>query len=162
MSCLGNIVTVTDRPCYSWSGSGPNPVGFLTTFYCLRFENFPFRRLLRLAGLRWRYSNPPPHGSPPSDSRMHSLISNSSRYCVLILCWRNVSSDPLPSNGCLSTVDSLTSGSYLPNRCVSMDVSTVFSDCTGVHASCCNIKVIAVVHSVPKLISIYNFKTVGL
>jgi hypothetical protein len=22
---------------------------------------FPFRRLLRLAGLRWRYSNPPPH-----------------------------------------------------------------------------------------------------
>jgi hypothetical protein len=24
---------------------------------------FPSRRLLRLAGLRWRYSNPPPHGS---------------------------------------------------------------------------------------------------
>jgi hypothetical protein len=23
---------------------------------------FPFRRLLRLAGLRWRYSNPAPHG----------------------------------------------------------------------------------------------------
>jgi hypothetical protein len=23
---------------------------------------FPFRRLLRLAGLRWSYSNPPPHG----------------------------------------------------------------------------------------------------
>jgi hypothetical protein len=23
---------------------------------------FPFRRLLRLAWLRWRYSNPPPHG----------------------------------------------------------------------------------------------------
>jgi hypothetical protein len=23
---------------------------------------FPFRRLLRLAGSRWRYSNPPPHG----------------------------------------------------------------------------------------------------
>jgi hypothetical protein len=23
---------------------------------------FPFRRHLRLAGLRWRYSNPPPHG----------------------------------------------------------------------------------------------------
>jgi hypothetical protein len=23
----------------------------------------PFRRLLRLAGLRWRYSNPPPRGS---------------------------------------------------------------------------------------------------
>jgi hypothetical protein len=24
--------------------------------------DFPFRRLLRLAGSRWRYSNPPPHG----------------------------------------------------------------------------------------------------
>jgi hypothetical protein len=23
---------------------------------------FPFRRILRLAGLWWRYSNPPPHG----------------------------------------------------------------------------------------------------
>jgi hypothetical protein len=27
---------------------------------------FPFRRLLHLAGLRWRYSNPPPHGQPIS------------------------------------------------------------------------------------------------
>jgi hypothetical protein len=25
-------------------------------------RDFPFRRLLQLAGLRWRYSNPPPHG----------------------------------------------------------------------------------------------------
>jgi hypothetical protein len=25
-------------------------------------SGFPFRRLLRLAGLRWRYSKPPPHG----------------------------------------------------------------------------------------------------
>jgi hypothetical protein len=24
----------------------------------------PFRRLIRLAGLRWRYSNPPTHGFP--------------------------------------------------------------------------------------------------
>jgi hypothetical protein len=62
--------------------------GLMITFYCLRFETspgwrakspylyppgqrgpvippgtgFPFRRLLRLAGIRWRYSNPPPHG----------------------------------------------------------------------------------------------------
>jgi hypothetical protein len=27
-----------------------------------QFRDFPFRRLLRLAGLRWRYSTPPPHG----------------------------------------------------------------------------------------------------
>jgi hypothetical protein len=62
----------------------------MTTFYCLTFETpqpggpapriyipqeqhgrvippgtgFPFRRLLRLAGLRWKYSTPPPHGIP--------------------------------------------------------------------------------------------------
>jgi hypothetical protein len=29
---------------------------------------FPFRRLLRLAGLRWRYSTPPPHGSEGTSS----------------------------------------------------------------------------------------------
>jgi hypothetical protein len=66
---------------------GPSPAGLVTIFYCLRFETpqpggpgprisipqeqggpvippgtgFPFRRLLRLAGLRWRYSKPPPH-----------------------------------------------------------------------------------------------------
>jgi hypothetical protein len=27
-----------------------------------QIRNFPFRCLLRLAGLRWRYSTPPPHG----------------------------------------------------------------------------------------------------
>jgi hypothetical protein len=30
--------------------------------------NFPFRRLLRLAGLRWRYSTPPPHGICHTDN----------------------------------------------------------------------------------------------
>jgi hypothetical protein len=29
-----------------------------------QFWDFPFRRLLRLAGSRWRYSTPPPHESP--------------------------------------------------------------------------------------------------
>jgi hypothetical protein len=64
---------------------GPSPARLMTTFYCLRFETpptwratlfpqeqdgpvippgtgFPFRRLLRLAGLRWSYSTAPPHG----------------------------------------------------------------------------------------------------
>jgi hypothetical protein len=27
-----------------------------------QIRNLPFHPLLRLAGLRWRYSNPPPHG----------------------------------------------------------------------------------------------------
>jgi hypothetical protein len=67
---------------------GQSPAGLMTVFYSLRFETpptwrarspfyilqeqgdpvippgtgFPFRRLLRLAGLGWRYSNPPPYG----------------------------------------------------------------------------------------------------
>jgi hypothetical protein len=70
------------------SFSGPSPTGLMTIFYCLRLRlsqpvgpglriyipqeqcgsvmppgiGFSFRRLLRLAGLRWRYLNPPPCG----------------------------------------------------------------------------------------------------
>jgi hypothetical protein len=70
------------------SFSGPSPAGLMTNFYCLRFKTpptcgpahriyipqeqggpvmppgiaFPFRRLLRLAGLLWNFSTPPPHG----------------------------------------------------------------------------------------------------
>jgi hypothetical protein len=44
------------------SFSGPSPMGLITIFYCLRFETSLFRRFLRLAGLRCRYSTPPPHG----------------------------------------------------------------------------------------------------
>jgi hypothetical protein len=36
--------------------------------------DFPFRHLLRLAGSRWRYSNPPPHGFVTL------------KYCILFLC----------------------------------------------------------------------------
>jgi hypothetical protein len=67
--------------------SDPSPTGLMPMFYCLRFETaptwrarspriyilqekgdpviplgigFPFRHLLRLAGLCWKYSNKPP------------------------------------------------------------------------------------------------------
>jgi hypothetical protein len=35
-----------------------------------QIRDFPFRRLLRLAGLRWRYSTPPPHGMTQESSLM--------------------------------------------------------------------------------------------
>jgi hypothetical protein len=67
----------------------PSPAGLMTTFYCLRFDTpptwratspylhtqeqggpvtppgtgFAFHRLLRFAGIRRRYSNPPPRGN---------------------------------------------------------------------------------------------------
>jgi hypothetical protein len=40
-------------------------------------------------------------------------------------CRGNVPSEPLPSNGCPSIVDSVTSGTCLLNRCLTMDVSAV-------------------------------------
>jgi hypothetical protein len=75
-------------PSPAQSFLGPSPAGLVIIFYCLRFETsptwrarspswypprtgwpviplgtgFPFRRLLRLAGLRCRYSNTPPCG----------------------------------------------------------------------------------------------------
>jgi hypothetical protein len=36
-----------------------------------QIPDFPFRRLLRLAGLRWRYSTPPPHGDLTAQSQSH-------------------------------------------------------------------------------------------
>jgi hypothetical protein len=38
------------------------PLGLKIIFYSLRSETFLFGRLLRLAGSRWKYSTPPPHG----------------------------------------------------------------------------------------------------
>jgi hypothetical protein len=55
--------TVSDSSCPKLGGSGPR-------IYILQEQGGPlippdtgflFRRLLRLAGLRWRYSTPPPH-----------------------------------------------------------------------------------------------------
>jgi hypothetical protein len=40
-------------------------------------NGFPFRRLLRLAGLRWRHSNPPPHGTLSDWDRPSCLTHNS-------------------------------------------------------------------------------------
>jgi hypothetical protein len=40
-----------------------------------QIRGFHFRRLLRLAGLRWRYSTPPPHGRLSSNSSWSSLYS---------------------------------------------------------------------------------------
>jgi hypothetical protein len=39
-----------------------------------QIRDFPFRRLLRLAGLRWRYSTPPPHGIQDGLSLSLSLM----------------------------------------------------------------------------------------
>jgi hypothetical protein len=70
-----------------------------------QISDFPFRRLLRLAGSRWRYSNPPPHGfwlqncylyrlRTDHPQKTHQLLSNV--YHVLL---SGASTHALPSNG---------------------------------------------------------------
>jgi hypothetical protein len=86
---------------------------------------FPFRRLLRLAGLRWSYSNPPPHGSHwlfttelffITTSHGTNIIHNFQQYTYYC-----VFTDPLLINGffcCLCVL--ISAGNCLPNRCLAM------------------------------------------
>jgi hypothetical protein len=57
----GSVIYKCCWPSTVHSFTDTSPVGLATIFYCPRFET-SFCRLLRLAGLRWRYSAPPPHG----------------------------------------------------------------------------------------------------
>jgi hypothetical protein len=41
---------------------GSQSLGTSDNILLSQIRDFPFRRLVRLAGLRWRYSTPPPHG----------------------------------------------------------------------------------------------------
>jgi hypothetical protein len=57
-SLLREDVSVVYHCCWSSSAqsfSGPSPLGLS------KIRDFFFRRILRLAGLWWRYSTPPPH-----------------------------------------------------------------------------------------------------
>jgi hypothetical protein len=71
-----------------------------------QIRNFPFRRLLRLAGLQWRYSTPPPHGLQGSpfynfgSNRVEiTTPNNSSVVLCLSFAADTCFSEPLSSNG---------------------------------------------------------------
>jgi hypothetical protein len=123
--------------------SGQSPSGLMTTIYCLRFETpqsggpgphvpqeqggpvippstgFPFRRLLRLAGLRWRYSNQPPDGylnysrfsctpyKPLYPDRVENTVSNDLLKIVVF---------SLPSNGRCLQSHLLATGVHTPQN----------------------------------------------
>jgi hypothetical protein len=80
----GSVVCICYWPLPKQSFSGLSPFGLATIFDCLRWDSL-FCRLLRLAGSRWRYSTPPPHGL-------------ASRYIASDLTSQKTR--PLPSNGC--------------------------------------------------------------
>jgi hypothetical protein len=58
---------------------------------------FPFRRLLRLAGLRWRYSNPPPNGILTLHWVAPTVFKITPRHGPLYYC-RGVFTAPLHSS----------------------------------------------------------------
>jgi hypothetical protein len=119
--------------CLASAFSGLSPAGLMTIFYCIKFETpstwkirflylfppgtgwtsytpgtgYPFCRLLRLAGLRWRYSNQPPHGyslTPLTSPRYIAparTAEEMSHYCLFVHCQGNSMSTELFCNsGC--------------------------------------------------------------
>jgi hypothetical protein len=71
---------------------------------------FPFRHLLWLAGLWWRYADPPPHGhstgrttSPRCIAPVQTAQKTLFHYCVFSRCrGNNVSTELFPSNSCFA------------------------------------------------------------
>jgi hypothetical protein len=63
-----------------------------------QIQDFPFRRLLWLAGLRWRYSTPPPNGRLQTD---YSYIASgrTSWKTRVTCCQESVFTAMLPSTG---------------------------------------------------------------
>jgi hypothetical protein len=91
---------------------------------------FPFRRILRHAGLRWRYSNPPPRWIS-LNSRASCLQDNSSvrttEKTQPLYCWGGVFTASVHSKNCsayhientaLQCLPAFVSaGTCLPSRC---------------------------------------------
>jgi hypothetical protein len=89
----------------------------LRPYFTLSELRLPFRRLLRLAGSRWRYSTPPPHGWLSLMNWTNSFItSGRTKYkspCLtvpLLFCFSlfnrcrgNVLTEQLPSSGLFSS-----------------------------------------------------------
>jgi hypothetical protein len=101
-----------------------------------RIWDFPFRRLLRLARSRWRYSTPPPHGphyiaynkiwdsttSPRYIAPARPYRKRLFHYCVFSSCQgNNVLTKLFPSNGCCTIACYLPKGLHvtvwLPEYC---------------------------------------------
>jgi hypothetical protein len=79
---------------------GSESLGIHDNILLSQIRDFPLRRLLRLAEIRWRYSNPPPHGIKLSGDRRQNTPLNISTmvFCIFVatgMCLPN----PLSGNG---------------------------------------------------------------
>jgi hypothetical protein len=71
-------------PCQPQVFLGSESLGIRDRILLSQIWDFPFRRLLRLAGSRWRYSTPPPHGSA-SGLVLYSRGTDNAENRVLLL-----------------------------------------------------------------------------
>jgi hypothetical protein len=99
-----------------------------------QIRGFPFRRLLRLVGSRWKFSTPPPHGVrlfltelvliTTCKNRREKTVSNNTSIVVAVF------TDPLPSN----CSDIVSAGMCLPSN-----GDLLWLNYFGLQASCHNI-----------------------
>jgi hypothetical protein len=88
---------------------GSESLGTCDRILLSQTRDFPFRRLLRLAGSRWRYSTPPSHGLPLPGSPSCLQDSPSARttekthFPILLHIRSKVFIEPLPKNGFRNT-----------------------------------------------------------
>jgi hypothetical protein len=138
-----------------------------------RIWDFPFRRLLRLAWSRWRYSTPPPHVE--SDCRAYNISARTTYRtpffygCVGVHYRGNVFTEPLLRNWLHNPVSLLLRAlqgplfidSLLSNRCTRHNINcckfyAVFA--TEIQFKTCNLSfhVFIVWHSHTIRIVLYN------
>jgi hypothetical protein len=98
-------------------------------------RDFSFRRLLRLAGSRWGYSTPPPHGHEETSLLtllnwilLYNHFARTKQKTQTLYCWECVFTAPLCSNGSYPIVACVFVAAWmcLPSTCLTMDVSYDF------------------------------------
>jgi hypothetical protein len=140
---VGSLLCICCWPLPAQSFSGPSPLGLETIILLSHIWNFPFHRLLRLAGSRWRYSTPPPHGYPNELTNEPSFITQDEPkrdhhleyFVCYYLCFVRSYETCLAT--CYSATEVLPLLTRLPNRCLAMVIFvTVWSPtCVSRHIS---------------------------
>jgi hypothetical protein len=85
--------------------NGSESLGTCDHILLSQIWEFPFRRLLRLAGSRWRYSTPPPHGLTGIPRYIASRRTPRKTFSQQFL---GIFTAPLPRNWRPSIVESVT------------------------------------------------------
>jgi hypothetical protein len=115
---------------------------------------FPFRRLLWLAGLRWRYSAPPPHGSSPRKfPHTHCVRAQVPVWTWLwkyesLICWES-------NTGILPDLFWGDKSQWLTDNYGATDVASLLSCRTEILTSVC------LCHTIPSLLNTCKYKPSG-